>query len=213
MTTFEDRIAPLFVRVGRAERGEAVLAERVKDARAGGALVVDSIELLTVQFPDVLMPDSSDGQWVLRPLVTHLRDPWDARRKTIMEIELPTIANAADVAVEDVRSIEAQRRSLPQRTETARRSHIVGGVVERPDRPESAARRVTGWRRFFEWFARFWRATPPSIDAIIHLNDIPKRIGKSAEDCRRLHQQHTELHNCASELQRLTRRLDALNKR
>jgi hypothetical protein len=199
MTTFDRQIAPLLVRLTRAEQNEVLLAERAKSAGARSIDVGKSIELLAGQFPDVEVRDPLDGQWLLEPTSPLLRERWSARRRIIVETECPALANAAESSIVAAGSIEVQRSSLVQRTEAARRGQSAHSSV---------ARATTGWRRLFRRLMQRVSKKQPSVAPSVNVDEALKRVTKLAEASHRIGQQQMEFQALGSELQRVKQLLD-----
>jgi hypothetical protein len=196
--TFDRQIAPLLLRIADAERNEEVLGGRVASARARSVDVVNSVELLAGQFPDVEVQERPDGPWLLQPISKVWRERWRSRYGTICETECPALAAATESATARVGSIEVQRSSLAPRTEAARRSRPPSPPVVEPP---------SGWRRLLGRLAgqRQQKPLPPRE---IGLDDALMRITALAEAVSRIEQQQTKFQLLESELQRVKQFLD-----
>jgi hypothetical protein len=197
--TFGRQIAPLLLRIADAERNEEVLGGRVACARARSVDVVDSVELLASQFPDVEVQERPDGPWLLQPISKVWRERWRSRYGTICETECPALAAATEFATVRAGSIEVERLSLAPRTEAARRSRPSGAPVVEPP---------SGWRRLLGRLAGQRQQKPLPLPPGIELDDALMRVTALAEAGSRIEHQQTQFQLLESELQRVKQFLD-----
>ncbi len=205
---FERQIAQFLARIAAVERNEEALAERVRNARGRSEAVTESTDRLQGAFPDVLIADPADGLWTLWPIDPVLRGQWEARRAVVVEREVPAFSRAAQAAKADAADADSRRDRLGSRLETARRADV---RAVRTEPPISSGNESRNRRCVLRWFAPARPSARPPERTTVGLDGLAKRIAELASAGHKAAQQQSDFGACAAEIQRLRRRLDALD--